>query len=392
MTFSSISPYPFLLFLGASILPVYYFSSGGVQPAHMVLALFSGLILLNKGIPLTSWFIAFFSIFMYSFLVEGFYALLHGSPKFLMSSVFFFYNCLLTSAVYSYVRDNGIAPLVLGIFVAAFLALFTILISGVDLREGGETGRATGTFNNPNQLGYFAVCLLSLAYLFYRHKSIGYWSAVGLFSISLFLAISSLSKAAMLASFFVIAFALMPVSSLNALFRWVIVVFLGGLALLYLYVNGAFDDFLFVQRLLAMMEEGDSSLEARGYFALLEGNFAQIAFGLGTQGVDFIVGHEVHSTLGSVVNNYGFIGLFIFIFLLCIWLYRLKCAYGFAGLICIAGPAMLYGITHNGTRFTIFWILYGASMAMAHHKLNSKNSFYSSKAICLSEAVSVQRN
>ena len=80
-----------------------------------------------------------------------------------------------------------------------------------------------------------------------------------------------------------------------------------------------------------------------------------------------IVGHEVHSTLGSVINNYGFLGLILFSAVLAIWAFRLWQSYGAVGMISIAGPAMLYGITHNGIRFTIFWLLFAASMAMARN-------------------------
>ena len=357
-----------LLLLGVSMLPVYTFGSGGVQPAHLVLALFAGLTLIRQGIPLISWVLALFSIFLYSFVVDGVYVILGGEPWFMIHSIFFFYNFVLATAIYLYVRANGLSVIVPGIFIAAAIALVTILATGVDLREMGEGGRATGTFNNPNQLGYFSVCLLSLGYLFFRHRSISYWVAAGIFAVSLFLAISSLSKAAMAANFMVILLALKPVSSMNAMLRWIGGSLLGVCFVLYLYLNGAFDDYLFMQRFMDMADESDSSLESRGYFAFLDGNVLQMLVGLGAQGVDDVVGHEVHSTLGSVVNNYGFVGLILFGAALVVWAIRLWQVYGLVGLICLAGPAMIYGITHNGIRFTIFWLLFAASMAMASRR------------------------
>src|SRR5690606_1287440 len=71
-------------------------------------------------------------------------------------------------------------------------------------------GRAVGTFNNPNQLGYFSVCILSLAYLLYRDEYLSYFAAFVVFVIAIFLSITSLSKAAMIANFIVAFMVLKP--------------------------------------------------------------------------------------------------------------------------------------------------------------------------------------
>lgn len=355
----------YLLLLGAALLPVYVFGSGGIQPTHMVLATFSVLMLLSGGIPLTFWSISLLAVVLHSFAVESVYAVMGGEPRFLINSVFFLYNFMLAGAIYQHVRRHGPAVLVPGILIATVIALATILASGVDLREMGGEGRATGTFNNPNQLGYFSVCLLSLAYLLYRDGRMGYWVTAAVFAVSLFLAISSLSKAAMIANFVVIVLALKPATSRNALIGWSVAALAGILILFRLYQNGAFDEFLFMERLANMANERDSSLESRGYFAFLDGNILQVLFGLGTQRVNEIVGHEVHSTLGSVLNNYGLIGLSLFSAALAAWGLRLWRAYGFTGFFCLTAPSMLYGITHNGTRFTIFWLLFAASLALS---------------------------
>lgn len=358
---------PLLLFLGTSLLPIYPFGSGGIQPAHAVLALFAGLTLLTYRVPLTLWSLALFGMFLHSFIVESIYLTLGSEPGVLLNSLFNLYNFVLVAGIYTYVRKHGLRALVPGILIAGAIAVATIVVAGVDLREMGETGRATGTFNNPNQLGYFSVCLLSLTYLFYRHGHVNYWLAAGIFAASGFLAISSLSKAAMIANFIVIFLALKPAMSRAAMLSWFVVSLGAGWGLFLLYNNGAFDEFLFMRRISNIASEGDSSLESRGYFALLEGNALQLLFGLGAQGVQDLVGHEVHSTFGSVANNYGLFGLAVFFLAFAVWALRLCRGYGFIGMICLTGPAMMYGITHNGTRFTIFWVLFAASLAMAQN-------------------------
>jgi hypothetical protein len=111
-----------------------------------------------------------------------------------------------------------------------------------------------------------------------------------------------------------------------------------------------------------MMSESDSSLESRGYFILLEGNAFNALFGMGGAEVERVLGHEVHSTLASVASIFGFVGLRLFVGVLSIWASRIYRHFGFIGLVCIVGAPMLYGITHNGTRFVVFWVLFATTL------------------------------
>jgi hypothetical protein len=362
-----------LLTIGVSLLPIYVFASGGVQPAHLVLALFAGSTLVVRGVPLVNWALLLLALAIYALLVEGFYVAGSGEPGALLNGIYYFYNCFLAASIFQHVRTFSLRPIAVGVLIAASIALLTVLMSGVDMREMGEGGRSTATFNNPNQLGFFSVCLLSISYLLFREGQLRFIVALGLFSVAVYLAIVSLSKAAMVANFVVVGIALKPrAHSRYAMTVWVLAAMVGVVAILDVVRGGGLDELLFMQRLNNMMEENDSSLESRGYLAFLDGNAAQWVFGLGSQRVSQIVGHEVHSTLGSIFNNYGIVGALLTAGLFAIWAVQLFRSYGFAGLACIAGPAMLYGITHNGTRFTMFWLLLSASMAAANARERRK--------------------
>src|SRR5690606_40601796 len=93
---------------------------------------------------------------------------------------------------------------------------------------------------------------------------------------------------------------------------WISLIVFGLGFIVTYYLQGSFDDYLFVKRLQGIANESDSSLESRGYYGFLEGNTIQVFLGLGTKGVADIVGHEVHSTLASVLNNYGVFGFIMF--------------------------------------------------------------------------------
>lgn len=365
--------YGWLLVAGIALLPVYVFGSGGVQPSHMILAAFCFVVLLKFGFRLSLWASSLVATGFYALLLESINTVLGGNPLALMNGVFFIYNFILVMGIYTFCRKYGVSFVSVGVVIACVLALATVGISGISLSDAGH-GRATGSFNNPNQLGYFSVCALSLAYLVYRHGHVNYLVAFSIFGSAMFLSIASLSKAAMVANFLVAFIALKPdgvaglisvKSKLLILTVWLLSVVFLMFAFLMLYLDGFFNEFVFVRRLLSMGQEEDSSLEARGYFAILQGDWFHLLFGLGYSRVEEILGHEVHSTLGSVLNNYGLVGFLFFSIVLMVWAVKLWRAYGFVGLCCLAGPAMMYGITHNGTRFTAFWVLFASSLAMA---------------------------
>jgi hypothetical protein len=90
---------------------------------------------------------------------------------------------------------------------------------------------------------------------------------------------------------------------------------------------------------------------------------------LGTHQILEIVGHEVHSTFGSVLNSYGFVGFLLFLSAIGAWMWQIYRAYGVTGVACMVGPALIYGISHNGIRFTIFWLLFATSLGMASRVL-----------------------
>ena len=355
-----------LVVIGIALLPVYAFPSGGVQPAHLLLGLLATLYLLEWRWPRDQWAQSFGLLVCFVFAVESVYVIDGGDPRYLINAAYFAFNCIVATAIVLYCDDEGPEGVVRGVMIASAVTLVTIVTQGFDLQTFSEPGRLTGSFNNPNQLGFFSVCLLAMTFSFYRKKLVGYHVALALFTTSLLVSILSLSKAAMVSNFAVIGLAAAPRLSKKhvvAIFT-VIAVFIGstisniGVPML--------EELTFVSRLAGMLGEQDSSLASRGYLAFLEGNTLQWVFGLGAENVQNIIGHEVHSTLGSVFTEYGLVGAGLFGSVLVLWILRIVRGYGPIGVVCIVTPPMLYGLTHNGTRFTIFWILFGVSLSLAN--------------------------
>ncbi|TDR34866.1 hypothetical protein [Aquamicrobium defluvii] len=357
-----------LLLLAVALFPFYIFPSGSLQPSHFAFLLLSLVTIGRYGMPRQGWILLLLLFTGYAFLVEMIAGVIADNLRYLIHPAFFLFNFLLIAGVYRVVLQYGIAALRLGILAAALFAVISVYLSGVDLREMGEGGRPTGTFNNPNQLGFFSVCTLSLTYLLYLEKEIRLRTMLSLLATSLFLAIVSLSKAAIIANLAVLAFTLRPRRGGWMIALWIGLTVSGIVGVVYLASTGYFAGFLFYNRIINMGQEHDSSLVERGYLAFLEGNLFEIIFGMGSPEVHRIVGHEVHSTFASVWNTYGVVGFALFLPIFVIWGTLLNRTYGLANTIVLIGPAVLYGITHNGARFSIFWLLLAASMAMAKRK------------------------
>ena len=118
-------------------------------------------------------------------------------------------------------------------------------------------------------------------------------------------------------------------------------------------------EYHFIARLQALGTESDDNLAVRGY-GLLEDMALNSIWGFGEGYYHSISGDEIHSTLGNLLISYGFIGFILFIgFQLALFMISLKATKSIAISSFILLPYFLYGITHNGFRFTSIWLLFG---------------------------------
>ena len=74
-----------------------------------------------------------------------------------------------------------------------------------------------------------------------------------------------------------------------------------------------------------------------------------------------------------ILTSYGLIGFLIFFTLIFIWILDINKTYGLRGVICVCAPSLLYGLTHNGIRFSMFWILFAISIYLSKRDLKIKN-------------------
>ena len=347
--------------LGLITLPLYFFPSGGPQISHFLfLFLFLFLFFSNQSkIPYDQTTNLLFLFTFFIFLRESVDVIYFNSEITSLSFfIFTLFNALLFVFIVSYCLKFGVSNFI-GyslLFSVVIATISVLLISGLNFAYAPEgIERAVGTFNNPNQLGYYSVCIFSLFNLLLFSKKIKYLAWMVGISCSIFLCLASLSKAAMVS--LILSLLVFAISIVNRKNIYVFVIFaaLIGVVILRFALSVDWDDIIFIRRLQGIGQDSDDSLEGRGYNAILEANAIELIFGLGYQKTLNIVSHEVHSTFMSILINYGFIGFGLFLaFIIKLYKSTLN-SYGFLKSIALFLPSLMYGLTHNGSRFTIFW-------------------------------------
>ena len=365
----------FLLYFGIALFPLYIFGSGTMQISHFSLLIFSIFVLTIFGIPLNKYFYIFCFFLFYTIVVNIFYIYYDFyfandlNNKHLKDLLFLTYNFILTTSLLSYFSYQKKFDIILyGLITSILIVLFSWFYQ---FFMGMNNFRFTGFFNNPNQLGYFSVCCFSFLYMFYRNSYIPFKLMIILSFILIFFSILSLSKAAYIPIILCFIFALKPFNYKYSKIVWII--FLLIIVLLFTLFFQQISETIFYKRILNLPHESDSSLEVRGYYVYFKANFLQAIFGMGPKNVYFNNNsYEIHSTFAMILSSFGLVGFLIFSLLMFFWILDINKAYGLFGLICVCAPTLLYGLTHNGIRFSIFWIFFALSIFMSKQYIKQK--------------------
>ena len=277
-------------------------------------------------------------------------------------SLFYLFNFAAFFLCLQVYKLNGIEKLKGSIINGVFLAGLACVVG---LSQSSGSIRETGFFNNPNQLGYFGVVLISLTFLCkgekYGIKEItaiisGVWSVI-----------ASLSKAAFISTiilFIFIAFAYDQEKSFKTVGKKLLLIFVGGgLVYLFFFTNiinaPALRTLLRMRtRVLNSAYENDSKLgSGRGYDRIKElgvhflwgkgeGNYKRFSV---------MRGAEAHSTYASIIVSYGLIGFALYTTFILRSIVRRPIT---IRNLSLASGILLYSVSHNGVRNTLVWIFF----------------------------------
>ncbi len=277
---------------------------------------------------------------------------------FIKSMVFYIFNIIIFIYFILLIKEYN-TVLFKNIYIGTIISILLqfVLFYG----SGGFQGiRNTGSFNNPNQLGYYGLISFGLMILLSQRIKVN----IKIFTLSVFsatiLALSSLSKASIL-SFLGTGFFYLISTNQNKKLKRNLIVLLIFLSLSILYIKTYYPSFItdnslytaVQNRLNAIGKDNDDNLKGRGYDRIFEYPEYWI-FGAGEGGYYrfYFKPMEFHSTLGNLQVSYGIIGLLLFWSIL--FMVLKKNMYKSWYIIIFI---LVYGLTHNGIRNSLFWIL-----------------------------------
>ncbi|WP_323758226.1 hypothetical protein [Roseivirga sp.] len=345
--------------------PFYFFPAGSAQPSDIFIVVMIGLYVVARKFNLSGSLMESFSRFMrfcvYITIVNlgVFISLLgeanKGLPWFVFSA-FYFYNLFVMGFALSLYRQYGKRFLYTTVYSCLIAAALQITLSFF-LETGGEGIRGSLFFTNPNQLGYYSLCglaiVLVLETMIKLPKLMVY---LGFFLFS-YLALISVSKAAIGAMVILFGVYLLAngILSTRNIFALIVVGGLGVFGLTKTEFGANFQKNLEARNLNeADRPEEITEWQYRGYDRI-SNHPEYMVFGAGEGGYNrfdtFIEGHEMHSSFGTIVFCYGIPGTVLFVMFIFSLLKKLPWYY-----VVYSLPLFAYGVTHMGLRFTIFWV------------------------------------
>ncbi|MFC3580134.1 O-antigen ligase family protein [Sphingomonas hylomeconis] len=343
----------------------YVFSGGSAQPADIILAGLGFVVVspaaflsfLRREMTLTL-------MTIWILLVNLVWFMITAKFDFLGSNLYYVFNLVIVVAALS-ARWRQIE---LFDRVVPWMIGASVLIETLFLRVGGSGGmlRSIGTFRNPNQLAYWGIIVLSLLLVLRRNKP--RLIDVPVMLMVLYCEVAAASRAGLISTLVLIM-----------IWAWFYLSTptkrLMGMALGTLLIVGVYTS----NNILRAAESGaessaigerlqndndESQVEERNYDRLYR-FYQYTVLGSGEGQISRFVRQgqanmEIHSTFGTLLFSYGIPGLGLFLLFIVTIFRRVELQFAVYLL-----PALLYGVTHQGLRFTLFWALVGIMLSMA---------------------------
>ncbi len=360
-SFDKFLGYCWMLFLVSSIF--YVFPSGMPQPSDWMLAGISFMLwVTGRMAPLPSMpnimkTLLYFVI--YTLVVNTTWAFIMQSYRFPLFSLFYLFNFIACLVFWSLYQRMGNQLLVLTAFAL-------VVSSGIEcaiLVTSVWGFRNTGTFNNPNQLAYFAILVASIGTVLSRSRALT--PKLQTFGIPFLYLTSGYASYASMSRSGLIVYVLAAAIGLVGNIRFTLLLCAGLIIALFA------SDFSTVlinvnEKVAVRFKSGNAGMTHTEEFLIRNGSqriagypeYVILGAGEGdnTRFKEHCRlarnGYELHSTPGIIVFSYGIIGVFLS-FKLLLQLYR-KDKFS----IIFVFSALAFSFTHNGLRQAEFWLLF----------------------------------
>ncbi|MDB2682714.1 hypothetical protein N9Z27_00500 [Alphaproteobacteria bacterium] len=351
------------IFCYIQLSPMYIFPRGIPQPADILIALtiFPALIIIflssKKSIP--DYYLAGAIFVALTMVINWVNYLFYSDLRLLLSSTYYLYNFLIfTFAVYIF---KHYAPQMRKLAYVAIIIAIIVQFIWLTLFPDIGVKRMTGSFINPNQLGYWAMITFMTLTVLKHNQKFKWYDGILILILTYFEALA-LSKGGMIA--FGLALAVIVCMPQVPKIGKALVVF----GLLVMMIFGLFNVEKFgkvqnsigqvdlvVQRLQSIGQSEDDSAAGRNYDRLIQ--FPEfMIFGAGEGGFARFDHHpnEIHSGIATLIFSYGIPGTLSYLAFLGLILIKRPWYYS-ALVFCI----LLYGLTHQYMRFSDYWFFLG---------------------------------
>lgn len=366
----------FLLFSVFFLMPVYVFPSGGFQLVDIPIVLISIYIIITfktefnfskSGVIILAAYVFWATLVnLIHFFFEADIYLLKVVVQILYSFIIFGVFTLVFKKILLYNKNTIVLVLSL---VIMLLPLF--LFTG-QYDANKETisffDRNALSFNNPNQLAYFAILLYSMMIILYMYLTeydlnklqIAIIRTVGviIFLLTHFIILCSASRAGILGVLMLDSIVLWQIKKNIFLIISLCIVFF----IISLYVNIISDIQFSELRVVSKFTEYDvgkslSKRIAQRFYSNIS-DWKALIYGSGKTIPDEYRS-EVHNGFIEVFVAYGIIGFLLFnlfFFFLTLRLYYLKRLNNKICYMLVFFTVIVYNLTHNGFRFRLFWV------------------------------------
>ena len=348
------------------LIPLYIFPSGLPQPGDLLVLLVVPLALqrwngkLGRDMRSTMRALIWFTLWVCLVDVTWMFAMgsfgVSGPDAILLFPLYYIYNALLVLAAIVLYRRHGDLFLRVSVF-AVTITVYAQVASSIALGWGGSRG--TLFFNNPNQLGYYALLAATLIALTQRRLQLRLVTSSLTLVCCGILAVISASRAAAGGVAVLLVFMLFsnPKILVAACLAGAAVV--SGIGPVADAIEASQD------RVLNRGAHSDASFfQERGYDRIWR-NQQYLVLGAGEGGLSrfddtaYVKGMEIHSSAGTILFSYGIVGALLFL----VFTWRLIRGAG-ARLVITLLPPLLYTGAHQGLRFTMLWVVLAVFVAL----------------------------
>ena len=340
------------------LVPFYIFKSGLPQPGDVMIIVLAPIALRrwNGKLPRLSRSavkpLLLFTLWVC--VVDYGWALLRGSfsiggDAFVMFPLYYIYNAILfvvAMVLHQRFRDRFLLVTLYTLFATIVLQVGSSFINQ-------STVRGSLFFNNPNQLGYYAVlsaCMIVV--LHWRLKRSLMSSTLALLGCG-YLSLVSESRAAMAG--IALLFALLVVSSPR------IMILAALLSVGLFFVGGPISSAIQAGQDRTLNRTSQVGfLEERGYDRIAS-HQQYLVFGAGEGGFTRFsdIGMEIHSSFGTLLFSYGAVGVILFV----LFMWRIVQGASLRMTLVLV-PPLSYAAAHQGLRFTTFWVMLAVFLAI----------------------------